>query len=69
MTKRDQHTNDPALGHADRDDDRADAGADDADNHGDGADYGADFLKSRKCDHISFLFMNYRLSGSCMFRK
>ena len=23
MTKRDQHTNDPALGHADRDDDRA----------------------------------------------
>ena len=64
MTKRDQHTNDPALGHADRDDDRADAGADDADNHGDGAD----FLKSRKCDHISFLFMNYRLSGSCMFR-
>ena len=28
MTKRDQHTNDPALGHADGDDDRGDVGAD-----------------------------------------
>ena len=67
MTKRDQHTNDPALGHADRDDDLADGGADDDDDHSDGADDGAndgaDFLKSRKCDHISFLFINYRLSG------
>ena len=41
MTKRDQHTNDPALGHADGDDHR-DAGADDADDHGDDAGDGAD---------------------------
>ena len=40
MTKRDQHTNDPALGHADGDDDCGDAGADDDDDHGDGADDG-----------------------------
>ena len=40
MTKRDQHTNDPALGHADGD--RRDAGADDADDHGDDAGDGAD---------------------------
>ena len=39
MTKRDQHTNDPALGHADGDDDRGDAGSDD---HGDDADDGPD---------------------------
>ena len=39
MTKRDQHTNDPALGHADGDDDRGDAGADD---HDDDADDGPD---------------------------
>ena len=38
MTKRDQHTNDPALGHPDGDDDRGDAGADDADDHGGDAD-------------------------------
>ena len=42
VTKRDQHTNDPALGHADGDDDRGDAGADDADDHGDDADDGAE---------------------------
>ena len=40
MTKRDQHTNDPALGHAYGDDDRGDAGADDDDDHGDDADDG-----------------------------
>ena len=40
MTKRDQHTNDPALGHADGDDDRGDTGADDADDHGGDADDG-----------------------------
>ena len=42
MTKRDQHTNDPALGHPDRDDDRSGtgAGAEDADDHGDDADDG-----------------------------
>ena len=39
VTKRDQHTNDPALGHADGDDDRGDAGADD---HDDDADDGPD---------------------------
>ena len=39
MTKRDQHTNDPALGHADGEDNRGDAGPDD---HGDDTDDGAD---------------------------
>ena len=42
MTKRDQHTNDPALGHADGDVDRRDACADDAEDHGDDAGDGAD---------------------------
>ena len=53
MTKRDQHTNDPALGHADHDDDRDDAGVGDADDHGDDIYIMMQFCLSRKM--ITFL--------------
>ena len=64
MTKRDQHTNDPALGHPDGDDDRGDAGADDADDHGDDADDGGGddrWLFSEVAKMRSYFFSFYQL--------